>query len=214
MAHPVGRRVSAPLAQRNRQSGGSADHLARSNQAPAGASDARILRFAAHSGCAGDGTGPPARPPKRPEMGGVAGAVVGFFGSFIAFAAVMFSRRPGPGQSPLVFAFFPVVVGGLVVGIVAGIRLGGWLADRGYRPTPGGSPGRPMNRGWVFAGAMVGWMLGFPIGMGLTMVLTRQIQARWMMPITFFTPALVCLLLGGFAGYRVARVRADRRTGG
>jgi len=148
------------------------------------------------------------------RWGGLAGAVVGFFGSFIAFGAVMFSRRPGPGPGPFIFAFFPVVLGGLVVGAVAGTRLGGWLADRGYRPTPDGAPAPRINRGWVFAGAMAGWVLGGAIGMGLTALFTRQIEARWVMPITFFTPGLLCLVLGGFAGYRVARGRASRRSGG
>ncbi len=146
------------------------------------------------------------------RWGGIAGAFVGFFGSFIAFATFLFSRRPGPGTAPFMFAFPPVVLGGLVVGILAGTRLGGWLADRRYRPAFDSIPAPPISKGWIFAGTFAGWILGLAIGMGLTMVLAQLIpQAHWVMPITFFTPALFCLVLGGFAGYRVARGRADRR---
>ena len=51
------------------------------------------------------------------------------------------------------------------------------------------------------------------IGIGLTIVVTRQIQARWMVPITFFSPPVLCLVLGGSAGYHVACLRAARQTG-
>jgi hypothetical protein len=141
------------------------------------------------------------------SWGGIAGAAVGCFGSLIAFGAVWLSRRPGPGPDPLFFAFLPVVLGGLAIGAFAGTR----LADRSYRPTPDGAPAPQVGKGWVFAGAFAGWFLGGVIGMGLSMAVGRLVQAPWLMPIVIFSPALLCLILGGVAGYRVARRRADRR---
>jgi hypothetical protein len=140
--------------------------------------------------------------------GGIAGAVVGSFGNFIAFSAEMFSRGPRHGPGPLFFAFFPMTLGGLAIGAVAGAWLGGWLADRSYRPTRDGAPAPKVGKGWVFAGAVAGWALGGVIGMGLSMAVGRLVQAPWLMPIVFFSPALLCLILGGVAGYRVARRRA------
>jgi hypothetical protein len=142
--------------------------------------------------------------------GGLAGAVVGFFGAFIVFTSFMFGRRMGPGlgPSPLFYAFFPTMVGGLGLGGFVGSRLGKWLADRDYRPSPERIPARPVSRGWVIGGAFAGWALGIPIGMTLTFLIDRVIHIPWLMPITFFGPPLLCLVLGGFSGYRVARRRA------
>ena len=142
--------------------------------------------------------------------GGIAGALVGFFGSFIAFGAVMFSRGPAAGR--LFLPFFLIIPVGAVVGAIAGSQLGGWLASRSYRPTRDGAPTPSVGKGWIFAGAFAGWPLGIAIGMGLAVVLTRRIQAQWMMPIVFFSPGLLGLLLGGFAGYRVGRWRAIRQS--
>jgi hypothetical protein len=147
------------------------------------------------------------------SWGGIAGAAVGCFGSFIAFGALWLSRRPGPGPDPLFFAFIPVVLGGLAIGAFAGTRLGGRLAERSYQPTPDGAPAPQVGEGWVFAGAFAGWGLGSVIGMGLSMAVGRLVPVPWLMPIVIFSPALLCLILGGVAGYRVARRRADRRKG-
>jgi hypothetical protein len=102
-----------------------------------------------------------------------------------------------------------------LIGTVVGTWLGGRLADRSYRPTPDGAPAPTIGIndafGWVVAGAFAGFFLGGVIGMGLATVLTRVISFHWVMPIVFFSPPVLCLLLGGFAGYRVARRRADRR---
>jgi hypothetical protein len=59
--------------------------------------------------------------------------------------------------------------------------------------------------GVVGAGAIGGGRLWF--------VLNQVIPFHWVMPIVFFSPPVLCLLLGGFAGYRVACRRAARRTG-
>ena len=77
--------------------------------------------------------------------GGVAGAMIGFFGSFIIFACVMFGVRGRPSPY-FMFAFFPVVIGGLVIGAVMGTWVGKMLADRTYRPAPAARR-RPRSRG-------------------------------------------------------------------
>jgi hypothetical protein len=45
------------------------------------------------------------------------------------------------------------------------------------------------------------------------MVIARHIHAHWLMPILFVSPAILCLVLAGFAGYWIARRRAAQRTG-
>jgi hypothetical protein len=147
------------------------------------------------------------------SWGRLTGAVIGFFGSFIAFMAFMFSGGPAAGR--FMFAGIPVLLGGLALGAFAGSRLGRRLADRSYRPTPDGAPAPTIGIGdafgWVVAGAFAGFVLGGVSGMGLVTVLTRVIPFHWVMVLVFFSPPVLCLLLGGFAGYRVARRRADRR---
>ncbi len=81
--------------------------------------------------------------------GGLAGAVVGFFGGFIAFAALMSGRigphAPAMGPTPsaiLLPALFGIVLGGPLAGGIAGAWLGGRVADLRYRPTlPGETSG-------------------------------------------------------------------------
>ncbi len=138
--------------------------------------------------------------------GGIAGAVLGFFGGFIAFATFMFGRR-GP-QSPLaVIAVFPTVIGGVVVGAVVGSWVGRWLADRSFRPAADGAPAPGIARGWVIAGAFAGWILGLAVAMGLVTIIPKQVQSARFMPVVFFSPPAVCLILGGFAGNRFGRGR-------
>jgi hypothetical protein len=149
------------------------------------------------------------------RAGCYAGAVFGFFGSGIAAGAFMSSQvhqlhRIGP---TLVFAFPGIVLGGLLVGALAGRWLGGLVADLRYRPTPGGAPRLKMHKGWVAAGAVTGWIIGGAIGMGLTAVFARRVGAARLMPILFFSPPVVCLVLGGFAGLIFARRRAAQRMG-
>jgi hypothetical protein len=144
------------------------------------------------------------------RAGCYAGALFGFFGSGIAFGAFMSSQihqlhRIGP---TLVFAFPGIVLGGLLVGALAGRWLGGLVADLRYRPTPGGARGRKIHKGWVAAGAVMGWIIGGAIGMGLTAVFARRVRADWLMPIVFFSPPVLCLILGSFAGLIFARRRA------
>jgi hypothetical protein len=157
------------------------------------------------------------------SWGRLTGAVLGFFGGFIASGVFMFSRMgpAGPGHRPpalhlMPLFFFGSTLGGLVIGTVVGTWLGGRLADRSYRPTPDGAPAPTIGIGdafgWVVAGAFAGFFLGVAIAMGLAMTLMPRTEPRWWMPIVFFSPPVLCLLLGGFAGSRVARHRADRRT--
>ncbi len=144
--------------------------------------------------------------------GGVAGAFLGLFGSFIAFAAVTASRmgphaaglRP-PAPTILVPAFFGSVIGGLLIGALAGSWLGGLMAGVFYCPTPDGTLPPKINKGWVVAGALLGWVVGAAVGMGLATVTARLVQAMWVMPVVFFSPAVLCLLLGGFAGWGFAQ---------
>ena len=147
------------------------------------------------------------------SWGRLTGALVGFFGSFIAFMAFMFSR--GPTAGGFVFAAIAVLLGGVALGAFAGSRLGGRQADRSNRPTPEGAPAPTIGIGDAFgrvgAGAFAGWGLGSAIAMGLAMTLVQRPETRWSMPIVCFSPAALCLVLGGFAGYSFARRRADRR---
>jgi hypothetical protein len=149
------------------------------------------------------------------RAGCLAGAVVGFFGGGIAFSALMASRIRqlhliGP---TLALAFPGIVLGGLFVGALAGKWLGGLVADLRYSPTPGGAPPPKIHRGWVGAGAFLGCVIGAAVGMGLTMVVERQVQARWLIPILFFSPPVLFLVLGGFAGLTFARRRVAQRIG-
>ena len=91
--------------------------------------------------------------------------------------------------------------------------LGGLVADLRYSPTHGGTPPLKIHNGWVGAGALLGCVIGLALGMGLTMVVERQLQARWLMPILFFAPPVLFLVPGGFAGQSFARRRAAQRTG-
>jgi len=79
--------------------------------------------------------------------------------------------------------------------------------------TPGGAPPPKIHKGWVVAGAFLGWVLGAAVGMGLKMVVARQLQATWLTPILFFSPPVLLLVLGGFAGLTFARRRAAQQTG-
>ncbi len=154
------------------------------------------------------------------RAGCFAGAVLGSFGTFIAFSAFM-ATRMGPGGARLrpqsmhlmPFVYFGSILGGLLIGTLAGRWLGGLVADLRYRPTSGGAPLPEVHKGWVGAGALLGCILGMVVGMGLTMVVTQQPHARWMVPIIFFSPPLLFLVLGAFAGVNFGRRRAAGRTG-
>jgi hypothetical protein len=63
----------------------------------------------------------------------------------------------------------------------------------------------------VGAGAFLGSVIGMVIGMGLMMVVGPPVTARWLMPILFFSPPLLFVVLGGFAGFGYARKRAAQR---
>jgi hypothetical protein len=156
------------------------------------------------------------------RAGCLAGAFLGAFGSFIAFSTFMASGM-GPGgprlrpQAPhlhlMPFVFFGSILGGLVIGTVVGSWLGGLVADLRYSPSSGGAPRPKIHTAWVGAGALLGCAIGAAVGMGLTMAVARQVQAAWLMPILFFSPPLLCAVLGGFAGLAVARRRTAQRTG-
>jgi hypothetical protein len=99
-----------------------------------------------------------------------------------------------------------------LIGTVAGRWLGGLVADLRYKPTPGGAPPPRIHKGWVAAGGFLGCVIGVAVGMGLAMVVERQVQARWLMPILFFSPPILFLVLGGFAGLSFARRQSAQRT--
>jgi hypothetical protein len=150
------------------------------------------------------------------RAGCLAGSVVGFFGGGMTFGAFMASLQQPQFHRvwPALFlAFFGLVLGGLVVGTLAGSWLGGLVADLRYSPTPGGAPPPRFPKGWVGAGALLGCVIGAAVGMGLTMMVERQVQAAWLMPILFFSPPILFLLLGGFAGLTFAGRRAAQRMG-
>lgn len=110
------------------------------------------------------------------------------------------------------FFYFGSLLGGLLIGTLAGRWLGGLVADLRYSQTPGTAPSPQLHKGCVAAGALLGCIIGAAVGMGLTMVVERQVQAMWLMPIIFFSPPVLFLVLGGFAGQTVARRRAAQRT--
>jgi hypothetical protein len=148
------------------------------------------------------------------------GAVVGGFGSFIAFSVFMATRMGpgGPGFRPsarqlMPLFYFGSLAGGLLIGTFAGRWLGGLVADLRYLPSRGDVPPPKIHKGWIGAGAILGWIIGAAIGMGLTIIVQRHVQARWLMPILFFSPPVLFLVLGGFAGLNFARHRAAQRTG-
>jgi hypothetical protein len=158
------------------------------------------------------------------RVGRLAGAVLGFFGHMIVFSTFMASRMGprAPGVRPpelsrtwpfLLFGFFGGMLGGPLIGAVVGSWLGGRVADLRYRPSSGWAPAPKISKGWVVAGAVLGWIVGGAIGMGLTAVFARGVRAGWRMPILFFSPPVLCLVLGGFAGLILARRRAAQRMG-
>ncbi len=143
--------------------------------------------------------------------GGMAGAVLGFFGSFIGFATLMLNRRGAPSPYAM-FAFFPVMIGGLVVGAVVGTWVGRWLADRSYRPAPDGLPAPKIAWGWVIAGAFGGWAVGVAVGLTLVTIIGKLVPNGWFLPIVFFSPPLLIVVLGGVAGHRFGRRWQVRRA--
>jgi hypothetical protein len=143
--------------------------------------------------------------------GGMAGAFLGFFGSFIAFATFMLNRIGGPSPYAML-AFMPIMIGGLVVGALVGSSVGRWLADRTYRPAPDGEPAPKIARGWVLAGAFIGWGVGLVIGLALVTVIGKLVPNAWFLPIVFFSPPLLFVVLGGAKGHRVGRRWQARRT--
>jgi hypothetical protein len=158
------------------------------------------------------------------RVGRVAGAVIGFFGHFIVFSTFMASLMGprAPGVRPPVLAtlapfllvgFFGGMFGGLLIGAVIGSWLGGLVADLRYSPSPGGVAAPRISKGWVAAGAFLGWIVGAVIGMGMTAVFAPGPRVPWLMPILFFSPPVLCLVLGGLAGLNFARRRAAQRMG-
>ena len=96
------------------------------------------------------------------------------------------------------------MISSLIVGGIVGSWLGARVADLRYRPTPDGAPALKVGKGWVVAIAVLGWIVGGAIGMGLTALFSRTLRTMWLVPILFFTPPVVCLVLGGFAGLGIA----------
>ena len=99
-----------------------------------------------------------------------------------------------------------------MIGTLTGRWLGGLVADLRYGPTAGRAVSPNIHKSWVAAGALLGWVIGAAVGMGLTMVVERHVQARWLTPILFFSPSALFLVLGGFAGLTFARRKAAQRT--
>jgi len=145
------------------------------------------------------------------RAGCLAGGVISFFAGFIAMIIITVSRMgphgAGAAQAAnlLVLAFFPTVLGSPLVGAIVGRWLGGRLADLRYRPNPAGARAPKISRGWVIAGALLGWVVGAAIGIGLVSLAGPAMRNSWIMFILFFAPPVVCLILGGFAGLRRAK---------
>jgi hypothetical protein len=146
------------------------------------------------------------------KAGCLAGAVLGGASSFIAFSAFMFSRM-GPGArhlQPQALHLLPIVyfgslIAGLLIGALAGSWLGGRLAILRNDPSPGKDAPSRMKKRWVASGVLLGWFLGTMIGMVLTIVFPLKPATLWLMPILFFSPPVLCIVLGGFAGLSLAR---------
>jgi hypothetical protein len=118
----------------------------------------------------------------------------------------------GPGSDVLFVASFAFLVPGAgVIGALLGWWLGGRVADLRYRPASAGVAPPRIGKEWVFAGAVVGWLVGIAIGMGLTMVVMPLARANWLLPILFLSPPVVLLVLGGFVCPSFARWRESQR---
>ncbi len=79
---------------------------------------------------------------------------------------------------------------------------------------PRAAPAPRISKDWVIAGGVLGWgwVVGAAMGLGLTVVVMQQVRAPWLMPVLFFHPPVLCLVLGGFTG-RGLRAPAAQRTG-
>lgn len=148
------------------------------------------------------------------RAGAMVGAVVGFFGSFIAAASLLAGQIKQIHRfgTALGLAFPFIVLGGLIVGVLTGRWLGGLVADLRYSSTADEPPPSRIHKGWVAAGALLGWIAGGAFGMGLSAIVNQRAQASWLMPIHFFAPPVLFLILGGCAGQKLARRRTERKV--
>ena len=141
-------------------------------------------------------------------VGGLIGSLLGFFGGFIAFTSIRFAERPGTDWSAS--SFFLSIFGGLVVGGVIGALLGGWLNTRGFDPMAKWRP-RPRQAAsscLTVAGAVVGWIFGGVMGL-ISVVLLGELLPTWAMPVVFFSPPVLGLILGGVIAVQISSRRAE-----
>ncbi len=139
--------------------------------------------------------------------GRVAGAFAGFAVGFLVVAALTFGHRR---MHPFMLAaVLPIIFSAAAAGAILGGRIGGRAADRSYRRNPEAACKVRIGWGWVIPAAFAGWTLGLAVGMGLATFVEPHVGAvLWIMPIVFFSPGLLGMLLGGLAGQRIARLRA------
>jgi hypothetical protein len=120
-------------------------------------------------------------------------------------------RLQPPVLELLPFIYFGSLLGGLLIGIVMGAWIGARVADLRYVPSPQSAAAPKINEIWVGAGAFVGCIVGGVIGMGLMgLMVVLGVPAHWLTPILLFSPPVLCLVLGGFAGLTFARRRAQQ----
>ncbi len=67
-------------------------------------------------------------------------------------------------------------------------------------------------RGWVLGGAFIGWGIGIVVGITLVTVIGKLFPNAWFLPIVFFSPPVLVVVLGGIAGHRVGRRWQTRRA--
>ena len=112
------------------------------------------------------------------------------------------------------FFYLGSILGGLLIGTLAGRWLGGLVADLRYRPTPGGAPAPQIHKGWVGAGAS--WAASSEPAVGIGTHDGRrsaQVQARWLMLRSSSFHRRFCAWFWAARRGDLRARRADGRTG-
>jgi hypothetical protein len=99
-------------------------------------------------------------------------------------------------------------VGGLFIGAVLGRWLGGLVAVGRHGPAAGEAPVPRIRKGVIAALGFLGAIAGVAVGMVLTAVFVRDVRSGWLVPVLFFLPPVLGLILGAFAGLSIARRRS------
>ncbi len=147
-------------------------------------------------------------------VGKIAGAFVGFVGTFFVFTIIMIAGffRQGAINGPLngLFAAHPfAVLAGTILGGAIGSKISRRYADRTYRPSdPKGPPRAKVDPAWMFVGAFLGWTSGMLVVFVVHLLPLPRLNIPWLEPILFFAPCIGLLVGGGALGYRLGKRKA------